>query len=118
MAENTEAPQGLLMHAFGKSGEEVAGVFRSALNAAAGLPGAAIEMVVQGPAVAGLTADGGLAAPVAAVLERGVAVLACENSMRAAAVGSGSLLPGVTPVPSAVVHLARRQWDRWAYVRL
>lgn len=118
MAPNTGAQQGLLMHGFGTGAEQVAGVFRSALNAAAGLPGAAIEIVIQGPAVADLADDGGLARPVADALERGVSVLACENSMRSAAVDSHRLLPGVAPVPSAVVHLAKRQWEGWAYVRL
>lgn len=118
MADSNGAPKGLLMHGFGTGAEQVAGVFRSALNAAAGLPGAAVEIVIQGPAVAALTHDGGLAGPVASVLERGVAVRACENSMRSAAVDAASLLTGVSPVPSAVVHLAQRQWDGWAYVRL
>ena len=118
MTANNGAPKGLLMHGFGASAEQVAGVFRSALNAVAGLPGGAVEIVIQGPAVAGLTNDGGLAGPIADALEGGVAVLACENSMRSASVDAASLLPGIAPVPSAVVHLARRQWDGWAYVRL
>lgn len=118
MVDGNHALKGLLMHGLGAGGEQVAGVFRSALNAAAGLPGATIEIVIQGPAVTALGADGGLAGQVGEVLQRGVAVLACENSMRSAAVDRGSLLPGVTPVPSAVVHLAQRQWDGWAYVRL
>ncbi len=118
MVDNDDARPGLLLHGFGTGAEQVAGVFRSALNAAAAMPGTAIEIVIQGPAVTGLAVDGVLSGPVGKVLERGVTVRACENSMHSAALDRDSLLPGVTPVPSAVVHLAQRQWNNWAYVRL
>ena len=118
MGESNGAARGLLMHGFGASAEQVAGVFRSALNADAALPGATIEIVIQGPAVASLGIDGALSGPVAEVRQRGVAVLACQNSMRSAAMDPASLLPGVGTVPSAVAHLATRQWENWAYIRL
>ncbi|ALE06682.1 hypothetical protein AL755_16470 [Arthrobacter sp. ERGS1:01] len=118
MVERNEAPRGLVMHGFGAGSEQVTAAFRSAGNAAKALPGAVIELVIQGPAVAALVIDGELAAPVAAALGNGVAVLACENSMRSAGVDRGSLLPGVASVPSAVAHLAQRQWDNWAYARV
>lgn len=118
MVERNDARPGLLMHGFGASGEQVAGVFRSAQNAAAALPGASIEIVIQGASVTGLAGDGGLSGPVREVLQHGIAVLACENSLRSAALDHDSLLPGVGTVPSAVVHLAQRQWQNWAYVRL
>jgi intracellular sulfur oxidation DsrE/DsrF family protein len=118
MTESNDAAKGLLLHGWGAGAEQVAGVFRSALNATTALPKATIEIVIQGPAVAALTGDGALAGPVAEVLERGVAVLACQNSMRSAAVDSAELFPGVGTVPSAVAHLAVRQWENWAYIRL
>ncbi|NVM98050.1 DsrE family protein [Arthrobacter sp. SDTb3-6] len=118
MVERNDAPRGLLMHGFGVGAENVAGVFRSALNAAAGLPGADIEIVIQGPAVAALVSGGALAGPVGEALQRGIAVRACENSMRSATVDAAGLAPGILPVPSAVVHLAQRQWEGWAYIRL
>jgi len=118
MVEQSDSPQGLVLHGFGPDGGHVAAVFRSAGNAANALPGAAIEIVIQGAAVTSLVAGGELSGPVAEVLERGIAVLACENSMRSATVDRASLLPGVGTVPSAVAHLAARQWENWAYVRL
>ena len=54
---------GLVFHGFGVTGEQVAGVFRSALNAAAALPVASIEIVIQGKAVTALAVDGGLSIP-------------------------------------------------------
>ncbi|WP_207346270.1 hypothetical protein [Arthrobacter sp. E3] len=120
-AENdasNESRNSLVFHGFGGTGEQVAGVFRSALNAAAALPGTPIEIVIQGKAVAALTVGGGLADPANDVLQAGIAVLACENSMRSAAIERENLLPRVGTVPSAVVHLAERQWANWAYVRL
>ncbi|MGA7206973.1 MAG: hypothetical protein WBX27_20365 [Specibacter sp.] len=118
MAEANDAPRGLVLHGFGTGSDQVAGVFRSALNAATALPEAAIEVVIQGPAVAALAGESQLSGPVAEALGRGIAVLACENSMRSAEVAHGDLLPGVGTVPSAVAHLAARQWGSWAYVRL
>ena len=109
---------GLVFHGFGVTGEQVAGVFRSALNAAAALPVASIEIVIQGKAVTALAVDGGLSIPVFDAQQAGIAVFACENSMRTAALEQAHLLPGVETVPSAVVHLAQRQWDNWAYIRL
>lgn len=120
-AENdtsNESRDSLVFHGFGGTGEQVAGVFRSALNAAAALPGTPIEIIIQGKAVAALTVGGGLADPANDVLQAGIAVLACENSMRSAAIERENLLPRVGTVPSAVVHLAERQWANWAYVRL
>ncbi|MDJ0311661.1 DsrE family protein [Arthrobacter sp. H35-D1] len=109
---------GLVFHGFGVTGEQVAGVFRSALNAAAALPAASIEIVIQGKAVTALAVDGGLSIPVFDAQQAGIAVFACENSMRAAALDRENLLPGVGTVPSAVLHLAQRQWENWAYIRL
>ncbi len=113
-----DSRKGLVFHGCGTDVGQVAGVFRSALNAAAGLPEAPIEIVIQGKAVTALAVDGGLSGPVNDVLQAGIAVLSCENSMRAAALDRANLLSGVNTVPSAVVHLAKRQWESWAYVRL
>ncbi len=135
---------GLLIHGFGTgAGGQLSTVFRSALNAAAAMPGAAIEIVIQGPAVALLsqgsdmadsdiagsdiagsdiagndTVGSDLSGSVGEAREQGIAVFACENSMRSAGVERDRLLPGVGFVPAAVAHLAQRQWDGWAYIRL
>lgn len=111
---------GLLVHGAGQGAVDwLPGVLRSATNAADALPaGTAIEVVIQGPGVALLSEGSGFADEITAVLERRIRVLACGNSLRSAAVPADQLLPGVATVPAAIAHLAGRQWEGWAYVRL
>ncbi|MEH0108701.1 hypothetical protein V6N00_03090 [Tersicoccus sp. MR15.9] len=111
---------GLLLHVFGGDPAAVAAGARVAQNARRDLgPVTAVELVVQGGAVRGLIADSEPAASLAPLDDdAGIAVLACENSMRSADVEAAALRAGVGTVPAAVGHLARRQWEGWAYVRL
>lgn len=110
--------RGMLLHV--SRGEEAhlqAGI-RSARNARAQLPEITMEIVVQGPAVAILHADSDLAAELSTLGEVPVAVLACGNSLRSVGIEPDSLSPGVTVVPAAVAHLATRQLEGWAYIRV
>ncbi|GAA4661624.1 hypothetical protein [Arthrobacter cryoconiti] len=117
MTENGHSSPGLVLHAYGPDAQHLLGSFRSALNAVAALPHAAIEIVVQGPVVAQLCEEE-FAESVSNALAAGIAINACANSLRSAGVDAGALLPGVGQVPSAVAHLAQRQWDGWSYIRL
>jgi intracellular sulfur oxidation DsrE/DsrF family protein len=45
-------------------------------------------------------------------------VLACGNSLRSVGVEPEALFRDVTVVPAAVAHLATRQLDGWAYIRV
>ncbi|BAS07622.1 hypothetical protein AHiyo4_10440 [Arthrobacter sp. Hiyo4] len=112
--------KGLLIHGAGPAMPGMfAGALRSATNASAALPSeTVVELVVQGPGVAMLATGSEVAEAIADVLDRGVRILACENSMRSAGVELHQLLPGVGHVPAAVAHLARRQWEGWAYIRM
>ncbi|WP_430298268.1 DsrE family protein [Sinomonas sp. B1-1] len=122
----TDVPRtmaGLCVHGNGPSPETwLPASMRTALNAVADLGGdRPVELVVQGPGVALLTAGKGAEGPAAQLdelLGAGIAVLACANSLRSAGVDESDLRPGVRVVPAAVGHLARRQWDGWAYVRV
>lgn len=111
---------GLLIHGAGPAvSDAFAGVLRSAANASTALPpGTGLEVVVQGAGVKFLEAGSDLAVAIGGVLDCGVRILACENSMRSAGIAVHQLLPGIGRVPAAVGHLARRQWEGWAYVRL
>ncbi|MHA7277783.1 DsrE family protein [Arthrobacter sp. HLT1-21] len=111
---------GVLLHGAGQGVlDGLSSVLRSGINTMAALPdGTAIEIIIQGRGVALLAAGSELTAEVAGVLEKGLRVLACENSMRSVEVESHQLLPGVGVVPAATAHLAARQWEGWAYVRL
>jgi intracellular sulfur oxidation DsrE/DsrF family protein len=118
----TQAPAGpgLLIHAAGPlEADTLAGVLRSSANARAALkPGVAIEVVVQGPGVRLLTADSTLGEAITQTTQLAVEILACANSMNSTGLEAEDLTAGIGTVPAAVAHLAERQWQGWAYVRL
>lgn len=111
---------GLVVHGFGPdSGTWLAGLLRSAGNARRALgPERAVEVVVQGLGVRLLRAGIGDQSALDGALSADIHVLACENSMTRAGVQKDELHRGVETVDAAVAHLARRQWENWAYVRL
>ncbi|WP_024368504.1 DsrE family protein [Arthrobacter sp. TB 26] len=112
--------RGLVAHSAGPLPDDaLAGVLRSSQNAVAALgPGVPIEAVIQGPGVAHLAEGSVFGEAISAAVASGVRVLACGNSLRSAGVAAEHLLPGVGMVPAAIAHLAERQWDGWAYLRL
>ncbi len=105
------------MHLAGPGSDPFPGLpmaMQVARNALAELPDVAIEIVVQGPSVRQLI-------PGAEPLEnvaRGITVYACENSLRSAGMESADLQPNVEVVPAAVSHIATRQFQGAAYIRL
>lgn len=113
---------GLLLHVSGTEEPQLKAGIRAARNARAQLPDLMMEIVVQGPAVAFLQSGAALEPELASELtDLGpvhVAVLACANSMRSIGVKPDELLRGVIVVPAAVAHLATRQLDGWAYIRV
>lgn len=111
---------GLLIHSAGPLGQDaLTGILRSAANARAALgQGADIEGIVQGPGVKLLPTNSPATEAITSAGQLHVDILACSNSMRSAAMEDKDLAPGVGTVPAAIAHLARRQWDGWAYVRL
>lgn len=117
---DADASPGLLVHSAGPAESAgLAGVLRSAANAVAALaPGVPVEVVVQGPGVALLATGSTLGEPISEALGQGIRILACGNSLRSVELTPGQLLPGVGSVPAAIAHLATRQWEGWAYVRL
>lgn len=108
----------VLIHAFDEDPAVVAGALRVARNAAQAMPGAIVQVVVQGIAVTGVAIDGGFDEDIAGTLAQGVHVTACGNSMQRAHLESSQMAPGVKIVPSAVAHLAERQWAGAAYIRV
>lgn len=117
---NADTSRGLLVHCLGPAESAgLAGALGSAANAVAALaPGVPIEVVVQGPGVGLLATGSTLGAPISEALGQGIRVLACGNSLRSVELAPGQLLPGVGSVPAAIAHLATRQWEGWAYIRL
>lgn len=118
--ETGQARPGLLIHAAGPLEQDaLAGVLRGAANARAALGrGPGIEVVIQGPGVKLLANSSPATEAITNAGELDVGILACGNSMRSAGMEDEDLAPGVGTVPAAIAHLARRQWDGWAYARL
>ena len=112
--------RGLVAHSAGPLPDgALAGVLRSSQNAVAALgPKVPVEAVIQGPGVARLAQGSGTGDAISGAVASGVRVLACGNSLRSAGLSVEDLLPGIEIVPAAIAHLAERQWDGWAYVRL
>ncbi|MET3721787.1 MULTISPECIES: hypothetical protein [unclassified Arthrobacter] len=117
---DADASRGLLVHCAGPAESAgLAGALRSAANAVAALaPGVPIEVVVQGPGVGLLARGSTLGESISEALGQGIRVLACGNSLRSVELAPGQLLPGVGSVSAAIAHIATRQWESWAYIRL
>jgi len=76
-------------------------------------PGTRIRVIVNGPAVPGLTID---AAPL--TVTDTATVEACEGGMRSHGITADQLQPGVITVPSAAVALSDAQFEGAAYIRV
>ena len=76
-------------------------------------PEFSIRIIVNGPAIAGLTVD----AP-ALELSDAATVEACEVGMRGHGIRTEQLQPGIRTTASAVVALSDAQFDGAAYVRI
>jgi intracellular sulfur oxidation DsrE/DsrF family protein len=76
-----------------------------------------IELVVFGPGIGMLMAASDVAGRIAEAVKTGVAVSACENTMRGQKLTRDQMNPGIGYVPSGVAHLIRRQAEGYAYIR-
>lgn len=93
-------------------------VLRNVANVADDLgEGAEIELVAHGGGMSALVRGQALAAQVARLAERGVALVACANTMRAQGIGVAELVDGALVASSGLGHIVRRQYEGWAYVR-
>ncbi|MGO2328052.1 DsrE family protein [Glutamicibacter arilaitensis] len=112
----------LLLHLAGPGTEpfpDVATALQVASNAHERMSDTIVEVIVQGPSVSQLAADGKHAPDIAALHGiPGICITACANSLHAAGLAPDALVEGVAVVPAAIAHLAQRQHDGAAYVRL
>ena len=76
-----------------------------------------VEIVAYGPGIGMLKFDAPTNSRVSDALKAGVAVLACENTMRNQTLARADMHPGVSYVPAGVVAIVKRQRDGWAYLR-
>lgn len=76
-----------------------------------------VEIVINGPAISSTSAGSPLRDHFAALHSRGVRLIACANSMKAADMSEKDLATVFEIVPAGISHLVRRQHDGWAYIR-
>ncbi len=108
----------LVLHVFGPASTSgLEGAARIVHNAQADLSEHQIELVLQGPIVSVVT-DPNQITLVEELVSGGVAVSVCANSLRSAGLPVDTVPEAFTVVPAAITHLARRQWEGWAYVRI
>ena len=76
-----------------------------------------IEIVAYGPGINMLKADSAVGTRVGEALGAGVAIVACENTMRGQKLAKEDMLPKVGYVNAGVVELMQKQQQGWAYIR-
>ena len=77
----------------------------------------AIEIVAYGPGIGMLKFDASTNSRVSDAIKSGVAVQACENTMRNQKLVRADMHPAVSYVPAGVVQIIRRQQEGWSYLR-
>lgn len=92
---------------------DVARAIGSAATLHRARPAARIRIIVNGPAITGVTRDAE-----ALVLPEFATVEACEVGMRAHAISADALQEGILTTPSAIVALSDAQWAGAAYIRI
>jgi uncharacterized protein len=76
-----------------------------------------IEIVAYGPGIGMLKADATTSNRVAEAMKAGVAVVACENTMRSQKLLKDDMHPGISYAPSGVTEIMKKQAEGWAYIR-
>ena len=87
------------------------------LQDALGAANVSSESVAYGPGSAMLKVDAPTNSRIAEAIKSGVAVQACENTMRGQKLVPADMHPSVTYVPAGVVEIIQRQQQGWAYLR-
>jgi intracellular sulfur oxidation DsrE/DsrF family protein len=76
-----------------------------------------VEIVAYGPGIGMLKLESPVSSRLLDATNNGVAVNACENTMRGQKLVKADMLANVTYVPAGVVEIVRRQQEGWAYLR-
>jgi len=87
-------------------------------NEAVPTPAAQLKLVVNGDAVRNLLAGSPEADRVARMIDEGIKVEACRNSLRRHGYAEADLIDGVDTVPSGVAEVVRLQRHGVAYLKL
>ena len=76
-----------------------------------------IEIVTYGPEIGMLKLDSAVAKRIEEAKQTGIAIVACQNTMRDMKLTESDMLPNTSYVPSGVVELVKKQREGYAYVR-
>jgi len=76
-----------------------------------------IEIVVYGPAIRMLEMDSDWRDRVTQVIDEGIRVIACENTMASMKLTRNDMLGGVEFVKTGLAHVMKRELEGWAYAR-
>ena len=76
-----------------------------------------IEIVVYGPAIRMLEMDSDWRDRVTQVIDEGIRVIACENTMKSMKLTRNDMLGGVEFVKTGLAHVMKRELEGWAYAR-
>jgi len=109
---------GVVLHLTEAAAGKHRAVLRNALNLLPEVePGTPIEVVVHGEAIT-LARPGQVTADaLAEVLDAGIVLVVCRNSLRSQDLTDADLVQGAVVVSSGVGHLVARQRQGWAYLR-
>ena len=76
-----------------------------------------LEIIVYGPAIRMLEMESDWRDRVTQVIDEGIRVIACENTMASMKLTRDDMLGGVEFVKTGLAHVMRRQLEGWAYAR-
>jgi intracellular sulfur oxidation DsrE/DsrF family protein len=76
-----------------------------------------IEIVTYGPGIGMLKMDSVIANRIDESKQAGIAIVACQNTMKNMKLTSDDMLPNTSYVPSGVVELIKKQKEGYAYIR-
>ena len=76
-----------------------------------------VEVVAYAGGLSMVKVGSTAAVGIAALEEKGVRFVACQNAMRFQHVEAKDLLPGVGQVPAGIIEVVTRQEQGWAYIK-
>ena len=76
-----------------------------------------IEIVTYGPGIGMLKSDSVIAKRIDESKQSGIAIVACQNTMKGMKLTSADMLPNTSYVPSGVVEIIKKQKEGYAYIR-
>jgi hypothetical protein len=98
--------------------EKLAAVVRNVKNVMAALgEGVGIEVVAHGEGIIAVLHESPIASELPELLDAGVLVVGCANTLQRKSIPEDRLASGVRLVPAGIAEIVEKQWAGWAYIR-